>query len=1090
MNQNFRKTMLLMGACATLGLSYSTNVLATPPYQTVNSVQQAKKVSGNVTDAEGPVIGASVVEKGNPSNGAVTDLDGNFTLNVKPGATIVVTYIGYKTQEIAVGNQSNINIKLATDDKTLDEVVVVGYGVQKKKLVTGATVQVKGEEIAGRNVISPLSALQNQSPGVNIVATSGKPGEGFNVNIRGAGTNGNTAPLYVIDGVVGDINSVNPADIESIDVLKDAASSAIYGARAANGVILITTKQGKTGKVTVNYDGSIGWQNMTRVPKQLTAKQWMEVQDMTNMNDGIAPTNWANYIPADVLAAYQDGSNPGTDWFGMLRNKNAVTTNHSLNISGGSEMSKFSTGIGYQYQDGVIGGSLAPSDFRRFTFRLNSDHVIYKVGDRNVITFGENVYYQHKENKGIQIGNMYSNAIYNMLASQPIIPAYNADGSLFTGNDATANGWNLIGINQYFGNPLNQLLHSQNSQNKNRNHNLNATAYITISPIKGLTYKGLVYYKNFSSMWKGYNTKFYNNTTANGQNTADRLSESMSTGWNWGMTHTLNYVFDIKKHHFDVLAGTEYSREGNGMAEGLSVQASNNLFEDSWSNAYFGNFSDRDGKATLPITTSDDMGNKPAFDHSVLSYFGRINYDWNEKYMLSFILRADGSSNFAPNKRWGWFPSVSGGWVVTNEKFMEPTSKWLDFLKLRASWGQNGNEGIGAYKYAATYSFGAFGQYSFDNNKDAGTTGGYPARMSNMDLTWETSEQLDLGFDARFLNQRLGVNFDYYVKKTKDLLLDVPVSAINGFASVMANAGSVKNTGFELALSWNDHIGKDFQYNVGWNIATNKNKVTEVNNGSGYISGGNDLLAQGTGYMARMEVGKPLGYFYGYKTNGVLQNWDDVARYKATLKDGDAANSLQGANLQPGDLWFVDTNSDGVISAEDKTEIGNPHPDVTMGINIGASYKGFDIAISGYAALGQQVAHSYRKFSDGQYDNWSTNVYNYWHGEGTGNGRYPRLTSGSNTNMFQISDIYVDNASYFRLQSLTLGYDFTKFWKTSPFQQLRLYFQAQNLFTITGYDGMDPEQGSSIASESWVTGVDICNYPQPRTFLVGVNVKF
>ena len=1088
MNLNLRKSVLLVGALASLGLSYTTEALATSPNFAVNSVQQSKKVTGNVSDAEGPIIGASVVEKGNPSNGAVTDLDGNFTLNVKPGATIVVTYIGYQKQEIAVGNQSSFKISMKTDDKTLDEVVVVGYGVQKKKLVTGATVQVKGEEIAGRNVISPLSALQNQSPGVNIVATSGKPGEGFNVNIRGAGTNGNTAPLYVIDGVVGDINSVNPADIESIDVLKDAASSAIYGARAANGVILVTTKQGKIGKVTTSYDGSIGWQNMTRIPKQLTAKQYMDIQDMTNINDGKAPHDWAAFIPADILAAYQDGSNPGTDWLEMLRNKNAVTTSHSLNVTGGSELSKFSTGIGYQYQDGIIGGSLAPSDFRRFTFRLNSEHILLKKGDRNVITFGENVYYQHRENKGIQIGNMYSNAIYSMLHTAPIIPAFNPDGSLFTGNDGAANGWNLLGINQYFGNPLNALLHSENSQNKSRSHNLNATAYITVSPIKGLTYKGLVYYKNFSNLWKGYTSVYYNNT--NDQKTVDNLYENMATGWNWGMTHTMNYVFDLGKHHFDTLLGTEYSREGNGMAEGLGIQISGNIFENNWKYAYPANFSDRDGKVTLPITTSDDMKNKGAFDHSVLSYFGRINYDWNETYMLSLILRADGSSNFAPDHRWGWFPSVSGGWVVTNEKFMQPTSSWLDFLKIRASWGQNGNEGIGAYKYAATYSFGAFGQYSFNSNKESGTTGGYPARMANSELTWETSEQLDLGFDARFLNQRLGVNFDYYVKKTKDLLLDVPISAVNGFATQMANAGSVKNTGVELALSWNDRIGKDFTYNIGWNIATNKNEVTEVNNGSGYINGGEALLSQGTTFMARMEEGKPLGYFWGYKTNGVLQNQADVDRYKATLKDGDAANSLQGASLQPGDLWFVDNNGDGVINDDDKTEIGNPHPDVTMGINLGVGYKGFDLSVSGYAALGQQVAHSYRRFGDSLYDNWSTNVYNYWHGEGTGNGRYPRLTAGTNTNMIQVSDIYVDDASYFRLQTLTVGYDFTKIWKNSPFQQLRLYFQAQNLFTITGYDGMDPEQGSSIASESWVTGVDICNYPQPRTFLVGVNVKF
>ena len=1086
MNLNFRKTLLLAGACTALGVAYSPSVYAAGENTAAQAVQQQKAVSGIVTDAEGPVIGATVMEKGT-SNGTVTDIDGKFSLNVKPGATLVVSYVGYKTQEFVVGSQSSFSVKLEADNKTMDEVVVVGYGIQKKKLVTGATVEVKGDDISNRNTISPLTALQNQSPGVNIVATSGIPGEGFNVNIRGAGTSGNTAPLYVIDGVVGDINSVNPADIERIDVLKDAASSAIYGARAANGVILVTTKQGKAGKVTVNYDGNIGWQNMTRIPKQLNAKDYMAIMDETNINDGRNPIAWDQYIPADVLAAYQDGSNPGTNWLDLLRNDNAITTSHSLNVTGGSDVSKFSTGIGYQYQDGIIGGELAPSDYRRFTFRLNSDHVIYRANDRDIVTFGENVYYQHRENKGIQIGNMYSNAIYTMLHNAPIIPAYNPDGSLFTGSDGAENGWNLLGINQYFGNPLNTILNSQNAHNKSRSHNLNATAYFTVSPIKGLTYKGLVYYKNSSNLWKGYDTTYYNN--ANDQKTNDVLYENMATGWNWGTTHTLNYVFDLKKHHFDVLVGTEYSREGNGMAEGLNVQASGNIFENDWSHAYFANFSGRDGSATLPISTYDDQKNKPAFDHSVLSYFGRINYDWNETYMLSLILRADGSSNFAPGHRWGWFPSVSAGWVVSNEKFMESTKSWLDFLKVRGSWGQNGNEGIGAYQYVANYSFGAFGQYSFNNNKEVGSTGGYPSRMANENLTWETSEQLDLGFDMRLLRQRLNVTFDYYVKKTKDLLLSVPISAVNGFDHQMANAGSIKNSGIELALNWNDRIGSDFNYNVGWNIATNKNKVTAVNNGSGYIEGGEALLSQGTTFLSRMEVGHPLGYFYGYKTAGVLQNQSEVDAYVASL-GGDPLNTLQGNNIKPGDLRFVDFNGDGRIDTKDKTELGDPHPNVTMGVNLGFNYKGFDFAVSGYAALGQQIAHSYRRFGDGQFDNWSTNVYNYWHGEGTGNGRYPILTPGSGTNMIQVSDIYVDDASYFRLQSLTLGYDFAKCWKACPFQQLRFYAQVQNLFTITGYEGMDPEQGSSIASESWVTGVDICNYPQPRTFLVGVNVKF
>jgi len=1079
MNQNFRKTALMVGAFSLLGLCYSPKAYAAEAPQDVQ--QATKKITGTVVDAQGPVIGASVIEKGT-SNGVVTDFDGNFTLNVKPGATIVISYIGYTTQEIAVGNRSTISVTLKEDNALLDEVVVVGYGVQKKKLVTGATVEVKGEDIANRNTISPLTALQNQSPGVNIVASSGKPGDGFKVNIRGAGTNGNTAPLYVIDGVPGDINSINPADIERIDVLKDAASSAIYGARAANGVILVTTKQGKAGSVQVNYDGNIGWQNIVKLPQMLNAKQYMDVQDMTNFNAGQPIFNWSNYVDEDLLEAYRNGTNPGTDWLDLIRNKNAITTSHSINITGGSEMSKFSTGAGYQYQDGIIGGSLAPSDYRRFTLRLNSDHVLLKTGDHEIITFGENVYYQHVQSKGIQIGNQYSNAIYNMLSANPLVPLYNAAGEYFDRDDLESSGKSgFLSLNQYVGNPINSLVHNQSALNKSRSHNLSATAYITISPIKGLTYKALGYYKNYSSLWKGLSTVYSNNN--NDQNTEASLSQSMGTGWNWGMTHTLQYLFDIKDNHFDVLVGTEYSREGNNMGDNLTGSAVNkydNIFDIS--HAYFDNFTGR---------TSGVLIGNPSDDHSILSYFGRINYDYAEKYMLSLILRADGSSNFASGKRWGWFPSFSAGWVVSNEKFMKSTSDWLSFLKIRGSWGQNGNEGIGAFKYLAAYSFGWQGLYSFDNAKVAssGVQGGYLSRLPNPDLTWETSEQLDLGFDARFLNGKLGLNFDYYVKKTKDLLIDVPVSAINGFATKVMNAGTIKNSGFEVALNWRDNIGKDFNYNIGFNVATNKNEVTEVNNGSGYINGGNNLLSEGTTYMARMEEGHPIGYFWGYKTAGVIQNEAERDAYAATLKNG-AASSLQGSSLAPGDLRYVDINGDGVIDESDKTELGDPHPDVTMGINLGFDYKGFDFAVSGYAALGQQIAHTYRKFGNGQFDNWTTDVYNYWHGEGTGNGRYPILLPGNTTNHKQISDIYIDDAGYFRLQSLTVGYDFAKLWKNNLFSQLRVYFQAQNLFTITKYDGMDPECGTSIGSESWVTGVDVGNYPQPRIYMVGVNIKF
>lgn len=1071
-----------MGTCAALGMGYSTQAFATSPSQAVNAVQQSKKVTGNVVDSEGPVIGASVVEKGNPSNGAVTDLDGNFTLNVKPGATIVVTYIGYKTQEIAVGNQSNFNITLATDDKTLEEVVVVGYGVQKKKLVTGATVQVKGDDISKLNTTQALGALQSQTPGVNIQASSGQPGDGFKVMIRGAGTNGNTTPLYVIDGVSGgDINNLNPSDIESIDVLKDAASCAIYGSAAANGVILVTTKQGKQGKIQVSYDGNIGWQNVYRVPQMLTAQQYMQVMDLARFNSGEQPRDWSQYFKGyeDLYQSYVNGTNSGTNWLDAIRNKNAVTTSHSLNITGGSDRSTFSIGAGYQYQDGVFGGQYAKSDYRRFTLRVNSEHVILRNSKGlDVIKVGENIYYSHKQNQGIQIGNQYSNAISNMLRANPLIPIYNNSGSFFGYDDLKSSG--MFNYTSYASNPVAALAYSQSANNKSMSFGLNAVGYIEIQPIKGLKYRGQLSYNQNSSSWRCYLPTYKLNDQGD-QRTTDQATNNMSLGWGWGTTNTLNYKFDVKKHDFDVLVGTEFGVSRPDYGYSLNVTTSNSIFGDL-DHAYMSLMKDNKKGSVSGLPYTDSRG---------MSYFGRLNYNYDEKYMLSAIMRADGSSMFAPGHRWGYFPSFSGGWVVSNEKFMEPAASWFDFLKIRAGWGQNGNKNISAFQYEAAFAYDEYSNYSFGNSKDDPTRGASLTRLANDELTWETSEQLDLGFDARFLHSRLGLTFDWYQKTTKDLLLNVPVSPTTGFSTQLKNAGTVKNTGVEVALTWNDKIGKDFQYNIGYNIAYNKNEVTKVNSTQKYNSGGSDLLAQGTGYMARFEEGHPIGYFWGYKTAGPIQNEQELQEYINTLKDHDAANSHQGSDLKVGDLRFVDVNGDGVINDEDKTDLGNPNPDVTMGITLGASYKGFDINVTGYAALGQQVARSYRKFTDGEYENFTTEVYDYWNGEGTST-KYPLFAAmNRGVNWQSISDIYVENASYFRLQNLTVGYDFTKIWKNSPFQQLRLYFAAQNLFTITGYKGMDPENGMALnSSEPWVTGVDVGNYPQPRTFMFGVNVKF
>ena len=1080
MNLNLRKSVLLVGALASLGLSYTTEALATSPNSAVNSVQQSKKVTGNVSDAEGPIIGASVVEKGNAGNGTVTDLDGNFSLNVKPGATIVITYIGYQKQEIVVGNQSNFNVTMKTDDKTLEEVVVVGYGVQKKKLVTGSTIEVKGDDIQKMNTTQVLGALQSQTPGVNIQAASGQPGDGFKISIRGAGTNGNTAPLYIIDGVAGDINNLNPADIERIDVLKDAASCAIYGSAAANGVILVTTKQGKQGKIQVSYDANVGWANVYRMPKMLNAKQYMEVMDQVRFNSGESGYDWKSIMGEDLYNSYMDGSNEGTNWVEAIRNKNAVTTSHSLNVTGGSDRSTFSMGAGYQYQDGVF-GNVVKSDYRRFTFRINSEHVIYR-NDKgmDVVKIGENIYYQHKQNQGIQIGNQYSNDLSTMLRANPAIPMYNADGSYTKAEDLK--NW-INNYNSYSINPVYKMVSQQSGHNKSINQNLHATGYLVIQPIKNLVYRGQLNYNQGTSTWRAFLPVYdANRSTADGFRTEDKAMNNMSTSWGWSTTNTLNYKFDLqKKHNFDVLVGTEYSESRPDFGFSLNATSSNSVFGDM-THAYMSYMKNNNAAAVSGTPCDDSRG---------MSYFGRINYNFDEKYMLSAIMRADGNSKFAPGKRWGYFPSVSAGWVISNEKFMAKTVSWLDFLKLRAGWGQNGNaQTISNFQWQGAFAYNTSSYYTFNGNPDQYVSGAAPSRLPNEDLTWETSEQLNIGLDARFLSGRLGFTLDWYNKKTKDLLVAVPVDPTTGFSTQMKNAGTVENKGIELSLSWNDKIGKDFQYNVGWNMAYNHNEVTEVKSNQTYNNGGNDLLAQNTGYMARFEEGHPIGYFWGYKTEGVMQNEADVQAYLDKNCKGNAANSKQGTGIKPGDLKFVDVNGDGVVNDDDKTELGDPHPDVTMGITLGASYKGFDLSVTGFGAFGQQVARSFRKFTDGEYENFTTEVYDYWHGEGTSN-KYPLLAHmNAGPNWQTVSDIYIENASYFRLQNLTVGYDFTKIWKNSPFQQLRLYFAAQNLFTITGYKGMDPENGTAIGSDSWVTGVDVGNYPQPRTYMVGVNVKF
>ena len=1057
-----------MGTMACLGLGYSSNAYAAGAPQEIQ--QATKKITGTVVDASGPVIGASVVEKGKSGNGVITDFDGNFSLTVSHGATLVISYIGYETQEIKVGNQSTLSITLKEDNAQLDEVVVIGYGVQKKKLVTGATVQVKGDDIAKLNTTNALAAMQSQTPGVSIVQSSGQAGSGYKVNIRGIGTIGDSAPLYVIDGVAGgDINSLNPSDIESVDVLKDAASAAIYGARAANGVILVTTKQGKAGKMQINYDGYVGWQYLAKKPDVLNAKDWMYAQDLIDFNDGADLNDWQSMLPADVYSMVQQGWE-GTNWIDESYHKGAMIQNHSIGLNGGNDTSTFALGFAYTNQKGIFGGK-NQSNYDRYNARLNSDHVILKAKDFDVIKIGENMSFSHTGNEGIDTGNMYWNNMHDLLVGNPLLLPYDADGNYMTNAEQAARGYNL-GTN--LPNPLANADTKSMGLHASKSWNLFLSAYLQIQPIKNLIFKSQFGYRYWSSSYRGMTRKHAIGTDVA---TQDGASQSLSVGSSISWENTLSYTLQLGLHNINVVVGNTIQK--NTYGENLSASGKNNLFEDDWTRAWVSN--------TQNTQLADiSVSGSPQGDWSLASFFGRASYNYNEKYMAQFTLRADGSSNFAPGHRWGYFPSASVGWVLTNEKFMEKTASWLDFLKLRASWGQNGNQSISNFQYLMTFGFSAASGYFYGvGNHTSPTTGGYADVLQNPDVTWETSEQLDLGVDARFLGGRLGLAFDWYKKTTKDWLLQAPILSVYGLNAPFVNGGDVENKGFELGLNWNDRIGKDFTYGVNFNFSYNKNTVTKINNGEGIIHGPGNVLIQGSDEVYQVKVGEPIGYFYGMKTDGVFQNQAQVDAWKAQYTD-----NIHGGNPQPGDIIFVDTNGDNIIDLSDRTNIGDPHPDFTAGMNINLGYKGFDFSVTAAGAFGQQILRSTNNDSN-MADNLSQKlVFGSWRGEGTSN-FLPKLNNLKNINFMTMSEIWLEDADYVKIQNVTLGYDFKKLWKSCPLQQLRLYVSANNLFTFTGYSGMDPELGSEGGSgNTWAAGIDNGFYPTPRTYMVGVNVKF
>lgn len=1058
----------------------------------IASAQEPGTVSGTVTSASDgePLIGASVLVKGT-TIGTDTDIDGKFTVKAKKGDVLQFRYVGYEPSEVKVGDNNVINVMLQENENNLDEVVVVGYGTQKRKLVTGSTFQVSGDQIAQMNTTNALTAMQSQAPGVQITQASTQPGKGFKVSIRGVGTIGESSPLLVIDGIVSGtandgLNGINPNDIESIDVLKDAASAAIYGARAANGVILVTTKQGKEGKISITYDGFVGWSNPYRQPGTLNARQYMEVINETNFNTYGTATNWSALVPQAILDKVNNGWK-GQDWFDVYRNKNAFQHSHAVTVNGGSDRSKFSISVNYSDQEGILGGSNA-SNYRRYGGRVNSEHVLLKGKEHNIITLGENISYWYHQSHDLAEGNGYSNIMQPVYSASPLVPAFREDGKPTNFREDGAGYSSMI-----FNNPYEGFINGQyNSLNKSRDFGVGATLYWIIEPIKNLRYRGQIN--------TGYSANNYRHTSmpfsASSTNASGNygMEQNQQQSSSMSVENTITYTLpEFAKNNIDVMIGqsVEMSKWDTRMSMTFSQSPDdlNSLVLNGW------NF-------TIPSNMAGMTGYS-GYDNPregrIASFFGRINYNYDERYLLTAIVRHDGSNNFARGHRWHTYPSVSAGWVLTNEKFMENATNVMNFFKLRASWGQNGNCQVGNFYYLSNIGFSPtdYADYGYKFNSDPISTvggiyqtGAYAKNVPNENLTWETSEQWDLGFDTRFFQNRLAFTFDWYVKNTKDWLVQAPLNDILGYEeAAMINGGDVKNTGVEMALSWSDNIGPDFLYHVNVNAAYNRNKVTRLATASGKIGDNvSSSLFQNSSYVSLVEEGHPIGYFSGMSHSGIWQTQEQIEAARA-------AGKAVLETAQPGDFIWDDYDGNGQIEFDgDRHEIGDPNPDWTLGINLGFTWKGLDFNLAGSGAFGMQAMQCYRTaLLANQYLNYTTDILKRWHGEGTSNS-VPRLSVGGENNQW-VSTYYMQNADYFKLQNITIGYDFARQFKT-PFQQLRLYVQAQNLCTITKYKGVDPEIGSNGgidyngSSAGWIRGIDTGLYPSARTFVVGVTVKF
>jgi TonB-dependent starch-binding outer membrane protein SusC len=1032
----------------------------------IYSKAQDITVKGKVVDEKGmSVSGASVLIQGT-KNGASTDFDGSYSIKVPSNASITVSFIGYKSKTLPVNGQSTINFNLAPENSVLNEVVVVGYGTQKRSLVTGTISSIKAKALTDNPTSAIGQILQGRVSGVSVTASSGEPGAGSTIRVRGITTfnssSGGNDPLWVVDGIIvdnGGIGYVNQSDIESIETIKDAATLAIYGASANAGVILITTKKGTKGKMAVNYNGFTGFYGAARKLNLLNATQYATIVNEKSIAAGGNEVFPLVLNPLTGLKSL-DYLGKGTDWQSKIFNDAAVNTNHEINLSGGNDVSNFFASIGYQNKEGIVTTDV--SGYKKLSMRLNSNHIISKY-----FTFGQTLGFTHEDTKSIGDTNTeFGGPLSSALNLDPTTPFIETDPEKLKNNPYS--GFPVIldsqgrpyGISSIVGQEItNPVAFAQTRLgNYNYANNFVANAYLEIKPSKNWTFKSTVAGKlsNYGSEY--FNPRAY--LAPAKYVTENNINREVKRSFGVNVENTLTYTKESGNHNFVFLLGQGFYKEGQESASGTRYQG---LPVNDYKLASF-NFDIPQSRRSTYAYDKDPSRRS--------SLFARLNYNFKQKYIFTGILRRDGSSNFGFNKKYGYFPSFSGGWVVSKEGFWKENNIFTS-LKLRGGYGKNGGSAIRAFTFASNIVGGI--NYTFGPGGLVGTGTG-PESPANPDLKWETVTSSDFGIDATLFND-LNLTVNVFNKETSDILQEVQIPGFVGqLRNPTGNVATMTNKGVEVELGYR-HNFKGLNVSVNGNVSTLENKVTFLGDGKAFITDGAASF-QSMGPITRSAVGQSYNSFYGYQTAGIFQNDADVANYK------NAAGTPIQPDAKPGDFRWVDNNNDGKISDDDKTYIGTSIPKLNFGLTLNLDYKGFDFSVFFQGATGNKIFQGLRRLDIGN-ANYQTEALNRWTGEGTSN-TYPRLVDGDpNGNFGKPSNFYLQDGDYARLKLITLGYSLPrKVIEGIGATKIRLYVTGQNLATFTKYTGFEPEIGGDIS------GVDKGVYPQPKGFLLGANLQF